>query len=389
MLIITAPGQGAQTPGFLAPWLELPGVAERLGAASELAGCDLVRFGTTAGADEIKDTAVAQPLLVAAAIAVAAALPEAGTVLADAAAGHSVGELGAGVIAGVLTADDAMRLTGVRGRAMAAAAAAEPTGMTAVLGGDQDEVLAALARHGLTPANVNAAGQVVAAGTMAALGAFAASPPAGARLRPLPVAGAFHTQHMAPAVAALRDAAAGVTVADPAMTLLSNADGAAVTTGKEWLDRIVAQVAAPVRWDLCMQTMAGLGVTALIELPPAGTLTGLARRALPGVAQLAVKTPEQLGAARELIAEHCAAGQLAEPDGLGVGHLPEWRLIVAPASGTFRSGGEGTLGTVVARGGERAVTAPWPAEIIEWLAEDGDPVSEGQPLVRVQPREGA
>ena len=394
MLIITAPGQGAQTPGFLAPWLELPGVTERLGAASELAGCDLIRFGTTASADEIKDTAVAQPLLVAAAIAVAAALPEAalpeaGAVLADAAAGHSVGELAAGVIAGVLTADDAMRLTGVRGRAMAAAAAAEPTGMTAVLGGDQDEVLAALARHGLTPANVNAAGQVVAAGTMAALEAFAASPPAGARLRPLQVAGAFHTQHMAPAVAALRDAAAGVTVADPAMTLLSNADGAAVTTGKEWLDRIVAQVAAPVRWDLCMQTMAGLGVTALIELPPAGTLTGLARRALPGVAQLAVKTPEQLGAARQLIAEHCAAGQLAEPDGLGVGHLPEWRLIVAPTSGTFRSGGEGALGTVVARGGERAVTAPWPAEIIEWLAEDGDPVSEGQPLVRVQPREGA
>jgi [acyl-carrier-protein] S-malonyltransferase len=388
MLIITAPGQGAQTPGFLAPWLELPGVAERLGAASELADCDLIRFGTTAGADEIKDTAVAQPLLVAAAIAVAAALPEAGAVLADAAAGHSVGELAAGVVAGVLTADDAMRLTGVRGRAMAAAAAAEPTGMTAVLGGDQDEVLAALAKHGLTPANVNAAGQVVAAGTMAALGAFAASPPAGARLRPLQVAGAFHTQHMAPAVAALRDAAAEVTVADPAMTLLSNADGAAVTTGKEWLDRIVAQVAAPVRWDLCMQTMAGLGVTALIELPPAGTLTGLARRALPGVAQLAVKTPEQLGAARELIAEHCAAGQLAEPDGRGVGHLPEWRLIVAPTSGTFRSGGEGALGTVVARGGERAVTAPWPAEIIEWLAEDGDPVSEGQPLVRVQPRDG-
>jgi [acyl-carrier-protein] S-malonyltransferase len=390
MLIITVPGQGAQTPGFLAPWLELPGVAERLGAASELAGCDLVRSGSTASADEIKDTAVAQPLLVAAAIVAAAALSEAGVVPADAAAGHSVGELGAGVIAGVLSADEAMRLTGVRGRAMAAAAAAEPTGMTAVLGGDQDEVLAALARHGLTPANVNAAGQVVAAGTMTALEAFAAAPPAGARLRPLQVAGAFHTRHMAPAVAALRDAAAGVSVADPAMTLLSNADGAAVTTGKEWLERIVAQVAAPVRWDLCMRTMADLGVTALIELPPAGTLTGLARRALPGVAQLAVRTPEQLGAARDLIAEHCVSGHLAEPDSRGVGHLPEWRLIVAPAAGTFRSGGnEGRLGTVVARGGERAVTAPWPAEIIEWLAEDGDPVSEGQPLVRVQPREGA
>jgi [acyl-carrier-protein] S-malonyltransferase len=393
MLIITAPGQGAQTPGFLAPWLELPGVTERLGAASELAGCDLVRFGTTASADEIKDTAVAQPLLVAAAIVAAAALADADAALADAAAGHSVGELGAGVIAGVLTADDALRLTGVRGRAMAAAAAAEPTGMTAVLGGDQDEVLAALARNGLTPANVNAAGQIVAAGTMTALEAFAADPPAGARLRPLPVAGAFHTRHMAPAVAALRDAAAGISAADPAMTLLSNADGTAVTTGKEWLERIVAQVAAPVRWDLCMRTMADLGVTALIELPPAGTLTGLARRALPGVAQLAVKTPEQLDAARELIAEHCVAAPLSEPDSRGVGHLPEWRLIVATTSGTFRSGAdEGTLGTVVARGGERAVTAPWtlrPAEIIEWLVEDGDPVSEGQPLVRVQPREGA
>ena len=395
MLIITAPGQGAQTPGFLAPWLELPGVAERLGTASELAGCDLIRFGTTASADEIKDTAVAQPLLVAAAIVAASVLSGGdpgdvpADVPADVAAGHSVGELAAGVIAGVLAADDAMRLVGVRGRAMAAAAATEPTGMTAVLGGDQDVVLAALERSGLTAANVNGAGQIVAAGTLAELEAFAADPPTGARLRPLQVAGAFHTRHMAPAVAALRDAAAGVSAADPAMTLLSNADGAAVTTGKEWLDRIVAQVAAPVRWDLCMQTMAGLGVTALIELPPAGTLTGLARRALPGVAQLAIKTPEQLGAARELIAEHCVAGQLAEPDGLGVGHLPEWRLIVAPTSGTFRSGGEGALGTVVARGGERAVTAPWPAEIIEWLAEDGDPVSEGQPLVRVQPREGA
>jgi [acyl-carrier-protein] S-malonyltransferase len=410
MLIITAPGQGAQTPGFLAPWLELPGVAERLGTASELAGCDLVRFGTTASAEEIKDTAVAQPLLVAAAIVAASvlsgsALPGSalpggfpGEVPADATAGHSVGELAAGVIAGVLTADDAMRLVAVRGRAMAAAAAAEPTGMTAVLGGDQEAVLAAIARHGLTPANVNGAGQIVAAGTLAELEAFAADPPGGARLRPLQVAGAFHTRHMAPAVAALRDAAADVTVTDPAIILLSDADGAAVTTGKEWLERIVAQVATPVRWDLCMQTMADLGVTALIELPPAGTLTGLARRALPGVTQLAIKTPEQLDAARDLIAEH-----LAEPDAHGYDHLPEWRLIVAPASGTFRSppglaGGDtmaltADLGSVVARGAERAVAAPRnlrPAEIIEWLVEDGDPVSEGQPLVRVQqPREGA
>jgi [acyl-carrier-protein] S-malonyltransferase len=399
MLIITAPGQGAQTPGFLAPWLDMPGVAERLGAYSELAGLDLIRFGTTASADEIKDTAVAQPLLVAAALAAAGALAgssaEPGEVRADAAAGHSVGELAAGVLAGVLGADDAMRLVSVRGAAMAAASAIEPTGMTAVLGGDEQDVLAAIARHGLTPANVNGAGQIVAAGTLTDLEAFAADPPAGARLRPLQVAGAFHTRHMAPAVAALREAAADVGVTDPAITLLSDADGAAVTTGKEWLERVVAQVAAPVRWDLCLKTMADLGVTALIELPPAGTLTGLARRALPGIAQLAIKTPDQLDAARDLIQEH-----LSEPDDHD--HLPEWRLIVASTSGTFRtpagrmdSTATGALvalttdlGTVVARGGERPVAAPWPAEIIEWLVEDGDPVSEGQPLVRMLPKGG-
>ena len=395
MLIITAPGQGAQTPGFLAPWLEVPGVAERLGAASELAGCDLIRYGTTAGADEIRDTAIAQPLLVAAALAAAGAL--AGGMHADAVAGHSVGELAAGVLAGVLSADDAMRLVRVRGAAMAAASAAQPTGMTAVLGGDEETVLAAIARHGLTPANINAAGQIVAAGAIADLAAFAADPPAGARLRPLQVAGAFHTRYMAPAVAALRYAAAEVAVTDPHLTLLCNADGAAVTTGKEWLERIVAQVAAPVRWDLCLRTMADLGVTAVIELPPAGKLTGLARRALPGVVQLALKTPDQLEAARDLIEEH-----LSESDGHGHGHLPEWRLIVAPTSGTFRSPAgrrdaaatgamvvlTAELGTVVTRGGERSLATPWPAEIIEWLVEDGDPVSEGQPLVRVLPREG-
>jgi len=404
MLIITAPGQGAQTPGFLAPWLEVPGVAEWLGAASELAGCDLIRYGTTGDADEIRDTAIAQPLLVAAALAAAGALAGGfpglpglpglpGDVRADAAAGHSVGELAAGVLAGVLSADDAMRLVKVRGAAMATASAMKPTGMTAVLGGDEEAVLAAIARHDLTPANINAAGQIVAAGSLPALEAFAADPPAGARLRPLQVAGAFHTRYMAPAVAALRHAAAEVGVTDPHFTLLCNADGAAVTTGKEWLERIVAQVAAPVRWDLCMATMADLGVTAIIELPPAGTLTGLARRALPGVALLALKTPDQLEAAHELIAEHLSE-HLSESSGHG--HVPEWRLIVAPTSGTFRSPAAGTdaavttdLGTVVARGGERPVTALWPTEIIEWLVEDGDPVSEGQPLVRVHLREGA
>ena len=192
MLIFTAPGQGAQTPGFLSPWLEIPGLAEQFGAWSELAGRDLIRLGTTGSAEEITDTAVAQPLLVASAIAVAGLLGE-----PDAAAGHSVGELAAGAIAGVLTAADAIRLTRVRGESMAAACDAEATGMTAVLGGVEAAVLAAIAEAGLTPANINAAGQIVAGGTLEQLAEFAANPPAGARLRPLRVAGAFHTKHMA------------------------------------------------------------------------------------------------------------------------------------------------------------------------------------------------
>lgn len=302
MLILTAPGQGAQTPGFLSPWLEIPELAEQLGAWSELAGRDLVRLGTTASADEITDTAVTQPLLVAAALAVAGLLPD-----PDATAGHSVGELAAGAIAGVLSPADAIRLTAVRGTAMAESCNATPTGMTAVLGGDQATVLAAIEAAGLTPANVNGAGQVVAGGTLEQLAAFAASPPKGARLRPLQVAGAFHTRHMAPAVAALAQAAGQAVVKDPAITLLSNRDGRVVASGAGWLDRIVAQVAAPVRWDLCMQTMASIGVTTLVELVPGGTLTGLAKRALPGVELLALKTPDQLDAARELFAAQPAA----------------------------------------------------------------------------------
>lgn len=395
MLVIAAPGQGAQAPGFLTSWLDLPGVADRLTAWSDLAGCDLIACGTTAGAEEITDTAIAQPLLVAAALAVTEALSGGLDQLrkqAGIAAGHSVGELAAGAIAGVLTPEDAMRLVSVRGRAMAKAAAAEATGMTAVLGGDQDEVLAALGAHGLTPANVNGAGQIVAAGTMAQLAALAADPPPGARLRPLTVAGAFHTTHMAPAVATLREAAAGITVRDPAIVLLSNADGAAVKSGRDWLERIVTQVSAPVRWDQCMHTMAGLGASALIELPPGGTLTGLTRRALPQLARVALKTPDDLDAGRSLLAEHGA------PEHHESGHTPEWRLLVAAQAGTFQADGAaqdtapGThirpgaaLGHIQVRSGQRPVTADFAAVVLEWLVEDGDPVAEGQPLVRLQP----
>ena len=393
MLVIAAPGQGAQTPGFLAPWLELPGVLDRLAGWSELAGIDLIRYGTRAGADDIRDTAVAQPLLVAAALAAAETIGVMGMASGIAVAGHSVGELAAGPIAGAISPEDALALVAVRGRAMADAAAAERTSMTAVLGGDEAGVLAAIEACGLTPANINGAGQIVAAGTISQLANFAAAPPAGARLRPLRVAGAFHTHHMAPAVAALSAAAADVKVGDPAVPLLSNADGAAVGSGTDWLERIVNQVSAPVRWDLCMASMASLGATALLELPPAGTLTGLARRALPGVRLLAVKTPDDLAQARELLDEHAD-----HPFGHRDSHAPEWRLAVAPRGGKFRHSGDGPslvpgssvsagaeLGRVETRSGHETVTAGFPATIIEWLVENGDPVSQGRPLVRLRP----
>jgi [acyl-carrier-protein] S-malonyltransferase len=307
MLVIAAPGQGAQAPGFLLPWLEVPGVADRLGAWSELAGLDLIRCGTSGDADEIRDTAIAQPLLVAAAVAAAEVLLgglDAAGALDGVAAGHSVGEVAAGAIAGAVSPEDAMRLVRVRAQAMAKAAAAEPTGMTAILGGDEEEVLAAIDKAGLTPANVNGSGQIVAAGALSALDAFAAEPPARTKLRRLSVAGAFHTRYMASAVDALRAAAATVTVSDPVLPVLSNADGAVVRTGPDWTERIVAQVSLPVRWDKCMAQMTSLGVSTLIELPPAGTLTGLARRALPGVQIAGLKVPADLDKVRPLVAGH-------------------------------------------------------------------------------------
>ncbi|MFI7699094.1 ACP S-malonyltransferase [Nonomuraea sp. NPDC049480] len=297
MLVLVAPGQGAQTPGFLTPWLELPGLADRLGAWSEVAGIDLVACGTTAGADEIRDTAVAQPLLVAAALASAEALGAAPDVLA----GHSVGEFAAAALAGVLTHEQALTLVRERAQAMAKAAGVTETGMTAVLGGVEEEVLAAIDKHGLTPANINGAGQIVAGGTLEQLAAFKEDAPARARLIPLSVAGAFHTRHMTPAVESLREAARNVSPADPRVTLLSNSDGKPVATGAELVERLVKQVSSPVRWDACMETMAGLGVTKMIELLPGGTLTGVARRGLRGVQTVALKTPDDLDAARELI----------------------------------------------------------------------------------------
>ncbi|MFC5216789.1 ACP S-malonyltransferase [Streptomyces coerulescens] len=302
MLVLVAPGQGAQTPGFLTPWLELPGAADRLGAWSDAIGLDLAHYGTQADADAIRDTAVAQPLLVAAGLLSAAAL---GDIAPGAVAGHSVGEITAAAYAGVLDDTAALTLVRKRGLAMAEAAAITETGMSALLGGDPEVSVAHLEKLGLTPANMNGAGQIVAAGTMEQLAALNEDKPEGVRkVVALKVAGAFHTHHMGPAVDALAEAAKELSPADPKVTYVSNKDGRTVAGGAEVLERLVGQVANPVRWDLCMETFKELGVTALIEACPGGTLTGLAKRALPGVKTLALKTPDDLDAARELIAEH-------------------------------------------------------------------------------------
>ncbi len=304
MIVIVCPGQGSQTPGFLAPWLELPGAREHLTALSDAAEVDLVTHGTTSDEATIKDTAVAQPLLVGAGLLALRALG--GTDGVGALSGHSVGEITAAAGAGVLGEADAMRFVALRGRGMAEASAVTPTGMSAVLGGDPADVLATIEARGLTPANVNGAGQVVAAGSLARLADLAEQPPARTRVIPLKVAGAFHTTYMQPAVDALAEAAAGLSPTDATTPLVSNRDGEVVTAGRAVLDRLVAQVSNPVRWDLCMDRFAALGVTAVIELPPAGTLVGLAKRALKDVELLAVKTPDDLEAARTLIEEHSA-----------------------------------------------------------------------------------
>ena len=301
MLAIVAPGQGAQVPGMLQAWLELPGVAAQLDALSAASGLDLVAHGTTSDADTIRDTAVAQPLIVAAGLISWNAL---NSPTADVVAGHSVGEITAAVVAGVLTPAEAMGFVQLRGAGMAQAAAHVATGMSAVLGGEASVVVAKALEHGLTPANVNGAGQIVVAGTLEQLEAFANDAPEGGRVRPLPVAGAFHTSHMAPAVAALETYSTSMSTADPVAVLLSNGDGNSIDSGAEALRRLVAQVSNPVRWDLCMDMMVSMGVTGLLELSPGGTLVGLAKRAMPGVAAVAVKSPEDLDAARALIAEH-------------------------------------------------------------------------------------
>jgi [acyl-carrier-protein] S-malonyltransferase len=281
---------------MLAEWLNLPGAADRIGRWSQISGLDLARLGTTATAEEITDTAITQPLVVATTLLAHAALAERGLPAAAdvVVAGHSVGEIAAYAIAGVISGDDAVKLAAVRGAEMAKACAAEPTGMSAVLGGEEDEVLARLEALELIPANRNAAGQIVAAGSITALEKLAEDPPAKARVRQLATAGAFHTHYMASALHGYAAAAADVTATEPTTTLLSNFDGRPVTSAADAMDKLVAQMTRPVRWDLCNDTLRGLNTVAIIEFPPAGALTGIAKRELRGVATHAVKTPADL-----------------------------------------------------------------------------------------------
>lgn len=301
MIVVVAPGQGSQSPGFLEPWIADPAHLERLQRYSDAAGLDLVAHGTVSDADTIRDTAVAQPLIVAASLLSAAALLDGRRERVGAVAGHSVGEFAAAAIAGVLSDDDALRLVRERGLAMAEAAAAVPTGMSAVIGGEDDALAARLAELGLSPANMNGGGQTVVAGELPALAALAAEPVAGSRVIPLQVAGAFHTHYMSSAVERLRSAAASVPAHDPSIRLYTNRDGAVVASGGAFVDLLVGQVSSPVRWDLCMQSFADDGVTGVIELLPAGALVGLAKRALKGVPTVAVKTPDDLAAAIEML----------------------------------------------------------------------------------------
>jgi [acyl-carrier-protein] S-malonyltransferase len=308
VLALLAPGQGSQTPGMLAQWLELPGAAERLAAWSEISGLDLVRLGTTATAEEITDTAVTQPLVVAATLVAHEELTRRGLLAGKGrqeitVAGHSVGEIAAYAIAGVISADDAVKLAATRGSEMAKACALEPTGMSAVLGGDEAEVLARLEALDLVPANRNAAGQIVAAGALSALDKLAEDPPAKARVRQLATAGAFHTRFMASATDAYASAVEKVTTAEslrPNTKLLSNADGQPVASAADAMTKLVSQLTRPVRWDLCTETMRQDNVTAIVEFPPAGTLAGIAKRELRGVPTHAVKSPADLDGLSEL-----------------------------------------------------------------------------------------
>jgi len=301
VIVVVCPGQGSQTPGFLEPWLTDSGARASLAEFSDAAGLDLEKHGTVSDADTIRDTAVAQPLIVAASLIAFGALVDAGAGdRIGGIAGHSVGEVAAAAGAGILSESDAMQFVSERAVAMAQAAAAEPTGMSAILGGDEDAVVAHITGFGLEPANFNGGGQIVVAGALDALARLADEPLRGTRVIPLQVAGAFHTRYMRSAREWLAGAAGSFEARDPSLRIWTNSDGSTVDSGERFIELVVGQVASPVRWDKCMASFAAAGVTGLIELAPAGALTGLARRGLKGVPTVAITSPDDIPAAVEL-----------------------------------------------------------------------------------------
>jgi len=312
VLVIVAPGQGSQTPGMLNPWLADSAFKSVLESASVSSGLDLIKHGTESDADTIRNTAIAQPLIVAAGLGSLAAISDQvgfPITSASAVAGHSVGEITAVIATGVLSLQDGMKLVSVRANEMAKAAALEQTSMAAVLGGNREDVIASLDALELIAANENGANQIVAAGSFERIEELVANPPAGTRVRPLQVAGAFHTHYMAPAQSFLAETANSFAPQNPSVQLVSNKDGELISNGKEFLNRIVGQVSSPVRWDLCMETFSALGVTGLIELFPGGTLTGIAKRALAGVELLPISSIEDIQKVEEFVQKHLEVGQ--------------------------------------------------------------------------------
>ncbi len=303
MICIACPGQGSQAPGFLAPWLEIPVFKEQIEKASAVLGIDLVHYGTVADADAIRDTKIAQPLIVASGIASYLTLKDSlGQALeVSATAGHSVGEITAAYVSGVFDTDNALRFVLRRGKEMADAAAVKHSSMAAVVGGEIDAVLAHLESVGLFAANYNGAGQVVAAGSKDLIDALVASPPAGSRVIALQVAGAFHTSYMEPARLPLATFAKELSVQDPQISLWTNKDGSLVESGQKYLDLMVNQVSNPVRWDKTMESMEGANISVMVELLPAGALSGIAKRAMPNTVAIALKTPADLDKVAEAI----------------------------------------------------------------------------------------
>lgn len=359
---------------MLGPWVPLPGAAAALDRWSQIAGIDLLAAGTSGSAAYIQNTAVTQPLLTAAALLSARALL--GDATPDVVCGHSIGELAALAVAGVINDDEAIALSALRGRAMAAATQLFPTGMVAVLGGDADDVLASARAQGLEVSTVNVAGQLVLGGRLSALDAFAAHPPAGARVRRLDVSGAFHTSAMSSARPAFDSALAAITPSPPRAAVIANRDGAVISDGREGLDRLGDQLTCPVRFDLCLQTLLGRDLGGVIELAPGGTLTALAKRALPGVEVVAIRTPFDLPSAQALL------HQLGEHASVG------WRALPSPDNGivdplvsvgaSVLAGG--AVAVVSGRSGASTVVAAAAGTVTEWLVSPGDPVRVGQLL---------